>query len=163
MIFCFQIEDDNRKAHVKFRKENPIFYEQVAAFSDLSTNRLPPRSLNCCRGWRQLRRMCTSRAPTASTSPGRRVAMVGRAAGNEEAGRRKEAVGKVEGGNGGTASRRGGKGDLALEVGNMQLTSRLARSLESQVIILCRPISSLLKHDFLMTLAIESKGTLNIK
>ena len=25
----FQIEDDNRKAHVKFRKENPIFYEQV--------------------------------------------------------------------------------------------------------------------------------------
>ena len=22
------IEDDNRKAHVKFRKENPIFYEQ---------------------------------------------------------------------------------------------------------------------------------------
>ena len=26
---CFQIEDDNRKAHVKFRKENPIFYEQV--------------------------------------------------------------------------------------------------------------------------------------
>ena len=23
------VEDDNRKAHVKFRKENPIFYEQV--------------------------------------------------------------------------------------------------------------------------------------
>ena len=61
--------------------------------------------------------------------------MVGRAAGNEEAGRRKEAaVGKVGEGNGGTASRRGGKGDLALEVGNMQLTSRLARFLESQVI-----------------------------
>ena len=61
---------------------------------------------------------------------------MGRAAGNEEAGRRKAAVGKVgEGvGNGGTASRRGGKGDLALEVGNMQLTSRLARFLESQVI-----------------------------
>ena len=135
MIFCFQIEDDNRKAHVKFRKENPIFYEQVATFSDLSTKHFPPRSLNCCRGWRQLRRMCTSRAPTASTSPGRRVAMVGRAAGNEEAGRRKEAaVGKVGEGNGGTASRRGGKGDLALEVGNMQLTSRLARFLESQVI-----------------------------
>ena len=62
--------------------------------------------------------------------------MVGRAVGNEEAGRRKAAVGKVgEGvGNGGTASRRGGKGDLALEVGNMQLTSRLERFLESQVI-----------------------------
>ena len=28
----FQIEDDNRKAHVKFRKENPIFYEQVWIF-----------------------------------------------------------------------------------------------------------------------------------
>ena len=137
LFFCFQIEDDNRKAHVKFRKENPIFYEQVAAFSDLSTKHFPPRSLNCCRGWRQLRRMCTSRAPTASTSQGRRVVMVGRAAGNEEAGRRKAAaVGKVgEGaGNGGTASRRGGKGELALEVGNMQLTSRLARFLESQVI-----------------------------
>ena len=122
---------------MKFRKENPIFYEQVATFSYLSTKHFPPRSLNCCRGWRQLRRMCTSRAPTASTSPGRRVAMVGRAAGNEEAGRRKvAAVGKVgEGvGNGGTASRRGGKGDLALEVGNMQLTSRLARFLESQVL-----------------------------
>merc|ERR1719412_3356070 len=24
-----KIEDDNRKAHVKFRKENPIFYEQI--------------------------------------------------------------------------------------------------------------------------------------
>merc|ERR1712241_594953 len=24
-----QIEDDNRKAHVKFRKDNPIFYEQI--------------------------------------------------------------------------------------------------------------------------------------
>ena len=30
--FCLQIEDDNRKAHVKFRKENPIFYEQVSIF-----------------------------------------------------------------------------------------------------------------------------------
>ena len=60
--------------------------------------------------------------------------MVGRAAGNEEAGRRKAAVGKVGEGNGGTASRRGGKGDLALEVGNMQLTSRLEGFLESQVI-----------------------------
>lgn len=24
-----KIEDDNRAAHVKFRKENPIFYEQI--------------------------------------------------------------------------------------------------------------------------------------
>ena len=33
LIFCsIQIEDDNRKAHVKFRKENPIFYEQVSIF-----------------------------------------------------------------------------------------------------------------------------------
>ena len=90
--------------------------------------------------------------------------MVGRAAGNEEAGRRKAAVGKVgEGvGNGGTASRRGGKGDLALEVGNMQLTSRLARSLESQVIR--KPLFSAEQfHNFLMTMAIESKSNLNIK
>ena len=45
-----KIEDDNRKAHVKFRKENPIFYEQVAAFSDVSTKHFLPRSLNCCHG-----------------------------------------------------------------------------------------------------------------
>ena len=77
----------------------------------------------------------------------------------EGAERRKEEEGKGE-----TASQRGEKVEVGLEVvENTQLTSRLARSLESQVIILCRPISSLLKHDFLMTMATESKGTLNIK
>ena len=27
-----KIEDDNRKAHVKFRKDNPIFYEQIPVY-----------------------------------------------------------------------------------------------------------------------------------
>ena len=71
--------------------------------------------------------MCTSRAPTASTSPGRRGVRRG---GNEGAERRKEEeVGKGE-----TASQGGEKGEVGLEVANTQLTSRLARSLESQVI-----------------------------
>ena len=81
--------------------------------------------------------MCTSRAPTASTSLVRREVRteggnkVGEMGGNEEgAGRRKEEeVGKGE-----TASPRGEKGEEGLEVANTQLTSRLARSLESQVI-----------------------------
>ena len=89
-----------------------------------------------------------------------------RTGGKEEVERRKE---EEEEGKGETASQRGEKVEVGLEVvglevvENTQLTSRLARSLESQVIILCRPISSLLKHDFLMTMATESKGTLNIK
>ena len=84
-----------------------------------------------------------------------------RRGGKEGAERRKE---EEEEGKGETASQRGEKVEVGLEVvENTQLTSRLARSLESQVIILCRPISSLLKHDFLMTMATESKGTLNIK
>ena len=72
--------------------------------------------------------MCTSRAPTASTSPGRRGVRRG---GKEGAERRKE----EEEGKGETASQRGEKGEVGLEVvENTQLTSRLARSLESQVI-----------------------------
>ena len=51
---------------------------------------------------------------------------------NEGEERRKEEEGEV--GKGETASQRGEKGEVGLEVGNMQLTSRLARSLESQVI-----------------------------
>ena len=81
---------------------------------------------NCCHDWRRSRRTCTSRAPTASTSPGRRGVRRG---GNEGAERRKEEVGKEE-----TASQRGEKVEVGLEVANTQLTSRLARSLESQVI-----------------------------
>ena len=55
---------------------------------------------------------------------------MGRVAGNEGVERRKEeVVGKGE-----TASQRGEKGEEGLEVANMQLISRLARSLESQVI-----------------------------
>ena len=54
---------------------------------------------------------------------------MGRVVGNEGVERRKEEVG----GKGETASQRGEKGE-GLEVANMQLTSRLARSLESQVI-----------------------------
>ena len=55
---------------------------------------------------------------------------MGRVAGNEGVERRKEEeVGKGE-----TASQRGEKGEEGLEVANMQLISRLARSLESQVI-----------------------------
>ena len=64
----------------------------------------------------------------------------------KEGRRKEEEVGKGE-----TASQRGEKGEVGLEVANMQLTSRLARSLERQVI---RRIPSLLKHNFLMTMAI---------
>ena len=135
LIFVsIQIEDDNRKAHVKFRKENPIFYEQVSIFEKKSvpkSSNFLLRFPNCCRDWRQSRRMCTSRAPTASTSPGRRGVRTG---GKEGAERRKE----EEEGKGETASQRGEKVEVGLEVvENTQLTSRLERSLESQVIILC--------------------------
>ena len=47
----------------------------------------------------------------------------------EEERRKEEEVGKGE-----TASQRGEKGEVGLEVASMQLTSRLARFLESQVI-----------------------------
>ena len=58
-----------------------------------------------------------------------------RTGGKEGAERRKE---EEEEGKGETASQRGEKVEVGLEVvENTQLTSRLARSLESQVIILC--------------------------
>ena len=73
--------------------------------------------------------------------------------GNEGAGerRREEEVVKGE-----TASQRGEKAEVGLEVANMQLTSRPARFLESQVkklvSFLCRRFPNILRHYVSMTI-----------